>query len=548
MVRRAITYHWRMSTHTSFPWRGPLAGLIYLLVWVCLWPTQSVYWNLLAGWRFGVLFITPVRYWPWLIAGEWMGSVSAGIWLDHVTSPAFLAGDMPDTLLAAGCIGIARSIGTRPVLHAPDHVVRLLAAALLVAVATTALDAILIMSIHAGTHLPTLLGMLGANVMGQYLGMLLVAPVLILMLARPQGSALRRLLVDGLAFLLPSLAVLFLLIQDGAPLSDFARTLSLAPVLFFAFRHGWRGAAASMLVVSVAMTVFASMSEHLSAPAQAHLFLAVAGTATLMLGSAIDALRRSSERLAVQNSRLEGANHRLDHLARKLSDAARRNLRVEEDQRRYMAGELHDELGQNLTAIQTRVKLAQSRLHEAGLDDVATSINEIIAHMRAAVRRMLDSLRPTVLDEFGLARALEEGPIQSLLQTAGMAYHFSLHGDPHQLDEDTRIAIYRVAQEAATNAVRHAQARSVWLRLRVGHRNQRLMVLLSIRDDGMGVPAPTERRRGGRGLQSMRDRITALGGSFHMHSGSHGTRLQILLQTPMNHAGSPHQREHPADA
>lgn len=527
-----------MSSHASRPWRGPLTGLVYLLVWLCLWPTQSVYWNLLAGWRFGMLFITPARYWPWLIVAEWGGSGIAGIWFDHVANPTFLIGNMPDILIAAACVGIARSLGARPLLHSPDHVVRLLASALLVAVATTALDAILIMSIHAGTHLPSLVGMLGGDIMGDYLGMLLVMPVLILLIhARPQGTALRNLLLDGLIFMLPSLAVLFLLTQDGPPLSGFARTLSLAPVLFFAFRHGWRGAAASMLVVSLSMTIFAAVSRHLTAPAQAHLFLAVAGTATLMLGSAIDALRRSSGRLAIQNARLEGANHRLDHLARRLSDAARRNLRVEEEQRRYMAGELHDELGQNLTAIQTRVKLAQARLQEAGLDDVATSINEIIAHMRAAVRRMLDSLRPTVLDEFGLARALEEGPIQSLLHTAGITYHFALHGDTQHLDEDTRIAIYRVAQEAATNVVRHARARGVWLRLRIGQRAGRRIVLLSIRDDGIGLPDQQSRRCGGRGLQSMRDRITALGGIFRMHSGPHGTRLQILLQTPVVHTG-----------
>src|SRR5699024_3126183 len=112
--------------------------------------------------------------------------------------------------------------------------------------------------------------------MGDYLGMLLVAPVLILLVhARPQAAALRGLLLDGLVFLLPSLSVLYLLILDGPPLSDFARTLSLAPVLFFAFRHGWRGAAASMLVVSLSMTAFVGLAAHLTAPAQAHLFLAV---------------------------------------------------------------------------------------------------------------------------------------------------------------------------------------------------------------------------------------------------------------------------------
>ncbi|HEX7342171.1 MAG TPA: MASE1 domain-containing protein [Rhodanobacteraceae bacterium] len=519
-------------------WRGPLAGLVYLIIWLCLWPSHTAFWNLAAGWRLGMLLLCPYRYWPWLIAAEWGGSAITDVWLGHAGSMMYLLGDIPDVLVAAVCVAIARRLGTRPVVHSPESVVRLLASALFVALAVTGFDAALLLTVHADVHVPDMVNVLGSDLLGDYVGMLLVTPVLILLVrARPPAEALRGLLRDGLMFLLPALVVLLLLIEDGPPLSQFARTLALAPVLFFAFRHGWRGAAASMLIVSVAMTIFARLVHHLAAPAEAHLFIAVAGTATLMLGSAIDALRRSGDRLTVQNVRLEDANRRLDHLARRLSDAARRNLRTEEEQRRYMAAELHDELGQNLTAIQTRVKLAEKRLNAAGLDDVGASINDIIAHMRTAVRRMLDSLRPTILDEFGLSRALEEGPIQSLLHSAGITYDFDLHGNPQQLDEDTRIAIYRVSQEAVTNTVRHARASRVRLHLRVGQRGDQLWVMLDIRDNGIGLPEGQPPRRGGRGLQSMRDRITALGGIFRMRSGAQGTRLHILLRTPQDRPG-----------
>ncbi len=527
------------AMHARLPvaWRGPLIGLVYLAVWLVLSPTHTLYWNLGAGWRLGMLLLCPYRYWPWLIAAEWGGSAIADVWLGHAGGLMFALGGMPDIVVTALCVAITRRLGTRPTLDAPESAVRFLVAALFVALAVVAFDAGLMLAIHIGLQVQDLPALFGGRLLGEYLGMLLVAPVLILLVhVRPRGAALHRLLFDGLAFLLPALVVLFLLIRDGPPLAQFARTLALAPVLFFAFRHGWRGAASSMLVISAAMTAFAAITQHVAPPAQAHLFMAVAGTATLMLGSAIDALRHSNDRLAVQNARLEGANHRLDHLARRLSDAARRNLRAEEEQRRYMAAELHDELGQNLTAIQTRVKLAQARLHQAGLGDVAASINEIIAHMRAAVRRMLDNLRPTVLDEFGLARALEEGPIQDLLHTAGIAYAFDLHGDPRHLDEDARIALYRVAQEAATNAVRHAHATQLRLHLRVGQRNAQRLVLLDIRDDGIGLPTGEPPRRGGRGLQSMRDRVTALGGVFRIRPCPRGTRLHILLRTPLDDA------------
>lgn len=518
------------------PLLGPLLGLAYFAAWLALWSSTTPYWMLPAGLRFGMLMLVEPRRWPWLIAGEW-GASALREWL-HGGDPGWLlrfaAGDAVDILLVAGCVGVLRRLGLRASLRTPEDVARLLASALLAATLNTGVGAALLTLMHAGMDLAGLGGVLGRELLSEYLGSMLVAPLLVLFVReRPHGQALTHLLLDGLIILLPSLTVLLLLLQAGAPLPQFARILSLAPVLLFAFRHGWRGASLSMLATNGAMMVFADMTRHAAAPPESYLFLAVAGTGALLLGAASDALRRSSERLAVQNARLEGANRRLDQLARQLSDAARRNLRVEEEQRRYIAAELHDELGQNLTAIQTRVKLAQSRLREAGLADVGTSINDILAHMRAAVRRLLDNLRPTVLDEFGLSQAIEEGPVRDLLQTAGVDYEVRLDGDLRHLDEDTRITIYRVVQEAATNAVRHAMAGRLSLRLRAGVRSGYQLVLLDIRDDGIGLPeghGPS--RRSGRGLQSMRDRVTALGGIFRIRDVAQGTRLRILLRAP----------------
>ncbi|NII10413.1 MASE1 domain-containing protein [Oleiagrimonas sp. C23AA] len=513
--------------------QGPLLAALYFLAWLALWPTTMPMWVLPAGLRFGLLLLTPMRLWPWLIAGEWGASALAeGIThAPRMAWQAFMAGDVPDVLIVALCLSVLRRLGLQASLRSPEAVARLLASALVTCTAVTLGGATIVKAMHPTLNLPRIANALGGDLLGEYLGVLLLAPVLIMLVReRPHRDTLTRLLLDGLLVLLPSMLVLLTLMQNTDPLPQFARILSLSPVLYFAFRHGWRGASLSMLVINGSMMLFADIMQRQPPPAEAHLFLAVAGTATLMLGAAIDALRRSSSRLAIQNARLEGANRRLDLLARQLSEAARRNLRLEEDQRRYMAAELHDELGQNLTAIQTRVKLAQNRLQDAGLADVATSINDILGHMRQAVRRLLDNLRPTVLDEFGLARALEEGPIADLLRSAGITYHFELHGDIRGLDEDTRTTIYRVAQEAATNAVRHAMAQTLSLRVRVGERHGTMLVLLDIRDDGVGLPETSTPRRGGRGLQSMRDRVTALSGIFRIRTVERGTRLHILLR------------------
>ncbi|TCV91169.1 two-component system sensor histidine kinase UhpB [Luteibacter rhizovicinus] len=514
---------------------GPLLGLGYFALWILLWPTEQPYWVLPFGLRFGALLLMRTRDWGWIIGAEIAGSAVCE-WRSGmpIGGMGFLLGDVPEPVMAAMCLWLLRRAHLHASLNTPEDVARLLLSAMVTATVATAGNAAMMASLHPAAPVEMLGSTFGSDLLGNYLGVLLVVPVLVLIAReRPTQAALAELLLDGLLVMLPSLAILVTL-SEYSPQPQFARVLSLAPVLFFAFRHGWRGAGLAMLITSVGLNVTDDMVGRGAPTAAAHLFLAVAGTGTLMLGAATDALRRSSERVAQQNVHLAAANQRLDQLARQLRDAARGNLQAEESQRRHMAAELHDELGQNLTAIQTHIKLAQGRLGQAGLEDIGTSINGILAHMRRALHRMLDSLRPSVLDEFGLLRALDEGPLRDMLAAAGIHYRTDLSGDPRLLDDDTLTAIYRVVQESATNAVRHSGASEFRLRLRIGVRGAVTLALLDIRDNGAGLPpapAPVRLDSGGRGLQGMSDRITALGGIFRIRPEIRGLHLRVLLRS-----------------
>lgn len=529
-------YHRRMRHKTFRPLHsGPWLGAAYLLLWLLLWPTAQPYWILPYGLRFGALLLLPVRYWGWLLGTELLASAGMSL---HDGLPmgwrGYFLGELPEPLVTAASLWLLRRLNPQAGanLHNPQETARLLLAAMLVVLATSAVDIGLLTMIHSTAAEDALIHMLGNELLGDYLSVLLVVPVMILLLrAPPDRHALAGLALDGLQVMLPAMAILLLLSEQASSQPQFARALSLAPVLFFAFRHGWRGAALAMIVSSLGMTMLDQRLGH--APSAAgYLFLAVAGTGTLMLGSATDALRRSKLRVAEQNTHLAAINRRLDQLARQLRAAARGNLQAEENQRRHMAAELHDELGQNITAIQTHVKLAQARLQQAGLEDIGASINGILAHMRRALHRLLDDLRPAVLDEFGLLRALDEGPIRDLLNTAGIRYHTELHGDPRLLDDDTRTAIYRLAQESATNAVKHAKASEFRLRLRIGERHGAVLALLDLRDDGIGLPDRPSRGGGSsRGMQGMRDRVTSLGGLFQLRPAPRGVHLRVLLRS-----------------
>lgn len=518
------------SKARHLPDSGPFLALGYVVLWLLLWSTVQPYWMLPYGLRFGALLLAPMRYWGWLLGVEFVAGIDVGLFRGLPSDWYGVAIDtLPEPLVMAAGVWLLRRCNPHASLHTPQDVTRLLLAAVMIVVATTMVVGVLSALMHAPDSTQQLVGVVGEALLGHYLGILLIAPLMILLVrSRPDRSALTGLMTDGVLVLLPSMAVLLLLSEQAAPQPQLARVLSLAPVLYFAFRHGWRGASLAMLITSLGMTLLDQRLGHGPSGATAYLFLAVAGTGALLLGSATDALRRSNEKVVEQNAYLGAVNRRLDHLAHQMRSAARGNLRADEDQRRHLAAELHDELGQNITAIQTHVKLAQSRLHSAGMEDVSTSINTILAHMRRALHRLLDDLRPAVLDEFGLLRALDEGPIRDLLNAAGMVYHTELRGDPRRLDDDTRTAIYRLVQESATNAVKHAQASKFSLRLRVGTRQGVALALLDLRDDGIGLPHG--RPRSGRGLQGMRDRVTSLGGQFRLRPNDDGVHLRILLR------------------
>ncbi|HZX70684.1 MAG TPA: MASE1 domain-containing protein [Rhodanobacter sp.] len=513
------------------PNSGPILGAGYLVLWLLLQTTAQPYWMLPYGLRFVALLLTPIRYWGWIVGAELAALAAVG--LDHGLSlgwAGLAANALPGLIVMVACMWLLRRLHLHPSLHSPQEATRLLLSVLIVVTATTAADAVMFAWTQAPGSPERMIRVVAEQLLSHYLAILLVAPVLIMVFrARLERATWIRLLTDGVLVMLPSMAILLVLSEQAAPQPQFARVLSLAPVLFFAFRHGWRGASLAMLVTSLGMTLVDRHLGHMPSTAAAYLFLAVAGTGALLLGSATDALRSSSARVARQNVYLGAVNRRLDQLAHQLRDAARGNLQAEESQRRHLAAELHDELGQNITAIQTHVKLAQGRLREAGMDDVSISINNILGHMRRVLHRLLDDLRPAVLDEFGLLRALDEGPIRDLLISAGMQFHTELRGDPRLLDDDTRTAIYRLAQESATNTVKHAHASEFRLRLRIGERNGVALALLDIRDDGTGLPSQLP--RGGRGLQGMQDRVTSLGGQFRLLADHPGVRLRVLLRS-----------------
>lgn len=513
-----------------------LVAVAFAPIYYFLYETSHVFWFAPQGVRFTAFLLLPRRLWPAVLIGLWLCMI-AHEWYIYVTwtdsGPTlqwpFAIFPQPLAVLLA-VWAFRRKVEMVP----PDSTLRmglLLGCMLFTAILAAGCDALYGWSWvwSNGEFKFGLLNLAIASFTGNMGGTLMIAPLL-LALCYPKALPSRgALLLDGLfGLVLPLALIAWLNIVNTDPMTgDYSRVLVLLPALYLGYRYGWRGAAVSITLIG--LTLAPIHIGHWDAPnarATTHMLFALGGMAALLLGAAMDAQRDSNMQVAMRNLELRDASVAL-------RDAAQRNLRMEEEQLRRIATEIHDELGQNLTAVHTRIKLAADRLNAAQLGDVTTSIYEILATMRGSVRGLMDSLRPPVLDEFGLVRALREGPLRDLVERAGLRYEFDLRGDPALIagmDETMQIAIWRIVQEAATNCVRHAHATCFRARLRVGMRDANALAILDLRDDGIGITDVTVASRGGHGLQGMRDRALALNGLVRVSSNRTGTRLRVLLR------------------
>ncbi|MGK5076980.1 histidine kinase [Janthinobacterium sp. HLX7-2] len=204
-----------------------------------------------------------------------------------------------------------------------------------------------------------------------------------------------------------------------------------------------------------------------------------------------------------------------------------RLLRAQEDERCALARELHDEVGQNCTAIRAAASyiLRARDGDQANVHACAASIAGASEALHAMVRSMLRRLRPPALDSLGLEPALQ-ALCDSWVQQHGIACQFAPHAIPPDLDDSTAIAIYRLVQEGLTNIARHAQAGRATVELRADAHGT---LHLAIEDDGHGLRQDNT-QQGGFGMLGMRERVAGLRGHIHWISAlGRGLRIEVAM-------------------
>lgn len=234
---------------------------------------------------------------------------------------------------------------------------------------------------------------------------------------------------------------------------------------------------------------------------------------------------RLEERVQERTAQYRHAEVRLQESQSQLRELAAFLQTVREEERTHIARELHDELGQSLTAL--RIDLAWLKGKCVGLDptvvDRLTAALALVERTVEALRRISEDLRPRMLDDLGLAAAVEHH-VNQFSERTGILCDLTMNREEFEIDGRLATALFRVVQEALTNVARHAGADRVSIQIE----EQGDGIGLEVRDDGRGFAEGGSRKTFG--LLGMRERAKMLGGRLDIHSApGQGTTIEAWL-------------------
>jgi signal transduction histidine kinase len=223
---------------------------------------------------------------------------------------------------------------------------------------------------------------------------------------------------------------------------------------------------------------------------------------------------------------------------------SRRLVEVQEEERRALARELHDRVGQNLAALNLNLNILRSQLSSEALQIIGSRLDDsvsLVNQVLAITRNVMSDLRSNVLDDYGLESALREFADRFTHRTGIQVISEKSARAIPRMDPSIEMTLLRIAQEALTNVSRHAQADQATISVS----SDGEAVFMSIEDNGIGILSWQKANQpGSHGLRIIRERAEAFGGSLLVHSAyKKGTRIEVKIPLGGNTGSLKYPRE-----
>ncbi|PWC18367.1 MASE1 sensor histidine kinase [Brenneria roseae subsp. roseae] len=295
------------------------------------------------------------------------------------------------------------------------------------------------------------------------------------------------------------------------------------PNVVMAYKFGWQGGVLSAVLGSLMITVTRQVSGAFNDLRELELFLSTQALLGIGLGIAISRQQQLAQRLQRYRQQLEQELKTRRRLMERI-------IHTEEEVRKDIARELHDDIGQNITAIQIQAMLVKHSAPEGAARNAAGQISDLSQRIHHTTRQLLRQLRPPVLNEMVLDKALHHLADDFAFSARGINFHLD-YRLPQQPDDDVVIyTLYRMVQELLNNINKHACANNIEVLLY----QQGDLLTLEVIDDGIGLRPGNN--SGGFGLRGIEERVCALGGNWLAKSKASspqqkGTHIIVNLPT-----------------
>jgi protein-histidine pros-kinase len=294
-------------------------------------------------------------------------------------------------------------------------------------------------------------------------------------------------------------------------------------------RLPWRLWATLLAALLITLGIASVSEETLRGPWTRVALLAMAGLTLGLLSALTRALLVQAEREQHELQRAEGRERQLEQLVASRThelDMLSTHLQaLSEQEKAALARTLHDELGGLLTAAKMDLSWLSARIEAPSLRERLAQAGGVLDEAMDLKRRVVEELRPSLLEHFGLATALR-AHVEAACARAGLVHELQLPQDTSSIPRDTAIALFRIAQAGLDNTLRHALARKVRLRLALEAEG----CTLELGDDGCGFDPQGGQMRVANGLMAMRHRVRTLGGELQILSApGAGTTLKVRL-------------------
>ena len=520
-------------------WLRHLAVAVVYCLAVSLFRQLSIsHWMLLSGLYLTVLLLTPYRYWPALMLGETASLAQLSYeCVDQLGITWALYNLAPTILFIAPMAYWARERGNLFTDERNLNVGTLLFSALVMSAVMTIKSIGSVMTTILPPGYPSLeYGQLASRWMiGDYLGMLTIAPLAIMLYQQVVQSSLvdmkrklaqSRLVMEVGCVLLPSLGFLIWISLTGSPDTQVRQVVQIAmflPIVWLALRHGWHGAAVGGTAASVAILLLMP-HRYDSGTIQAEIVVAFVISTMLLMGARIGALDRRAQ------------TERTDlHLALSL---AQRNVQLGEMQLR-MTSQTLEQIG---LAVHSVCMTMTNRLRLPHTESDDRNYQNLALHAKDQLFGLADSLYPVAWQEKGLSSALREGQIPRALDRAGIRYWCDLRGPLNRMSSSLQLCIYRLVCDAIAEACGKKSSTEIGVRLRCGlNENRHWVVLRLVFKTGRTNLAsvrwaellPQVMPAGsGRGFQAIEDRAATFEGRARERALLDGRRISVLLLDP----------------